>query len=121
MKAFSVAACVAALSVVASVGVKAQNAELDFKLINQTGSTIVSIYIAPHDSDQWGDDVMSEDVLANNASVDITFHPKAKAALWDLRIEDKAGSPVEWESLDLTKIEELTIKIVKGKPVATWK
>ncbi len=101
--------------------VRAQNKALDFKLVNQTGVTISSIYIAPHDTDEWGDDVMEDDVLRNGESLDLEFHPKARAEEWDLRIEDKDGNSVEWESLDLTKITVLTIKIVKGKPVAEWK
>jgi hypothetical protein len=121
LKLASFAACLMALVVSGPVRLAAQNANLDFTLINQTGVVINSVYIGPHDSDEWGDDVMEDEVLANGESVDITFHPKAKAKLWDLRIEDKKGESLEWESLDLTEISELTIKIVKGKAVATWK
>ena len=110
-----------AAAVLAVSPVAAQNRALDFKLINKTGVTIASIYIAPHESDDWGDDVLTEDVLRNGESIDLEFHPKAKAAEWDLRIEDKEGHSVEWESLDLTEINELTIKIVNGKAVAEWK
>lgn len=109
------------LTVVSISPIAAQNRALDFKLVNQTGITISSIYIAPHDTDEWGDDVMEDDVLRSGESVDLEFHPKAKAEEWDLRIEDKEGNSVEWESLDLTEINVLTIKIVKGKPVAEWK
>ena len=96
----------------------AQNASLDFKLVNRTGIVINSIYIAPHHSDDWGDDVMEEDSLRNGESVDLVFHPRSRSKLWDLRIEDKDGDSVEWESLDLTEIETLTLKIVKGKAIA---
>lgn len=113
--------CVLAAALLAAAPLKAQNAALDFKLENKTGLTINSIYIAPHSSDEWGDDVMEDDVLRNGESVDIEFHPKAKAAKWDLRIEDKDGNSVEWESLNLTEINVLTIKIVNGKAVAEWK
>lgn len=99
----------------------AQNKSLDFTLVNKTGVEIHSVYIAPNESDDWGDDVMGKDTLGDGESVDIEFHPKAKAAKWDLRVEDEDGNSVEWESLDLTKISELTLKIVKGKPTAEWK
>ncbi len=114
-------ALAAFLTVMTGSPVNAQNRALDFKLVNKTGVTISSIYIAPHDTDEWGDDVMKEDVLRNGESIDLEFHPKAKAEEWDLRIEDKEGNSVEWESLDLTEINVLTIKIVNGKPVAEWK
>lgn len=99
----------------------AQNKALDFKLVNKTGVDINAVYIAPSDSDDWGDDVMGKDTLDDGDSVEIEFHPKANAKLWDLRVEDGDGNSVEWERLDLTKIAELTLKIVKGKPTAEWK
>ena len=98
-----------------------QNRELDFNLENRTGVNIYSIYIASHDSDEWGEDLLEADILRDGEDIDIVFHPKAGAKLWDLRIEDKDGGSVEWESLDPTKFEVLTLKIVKGKPVAEWK
>lgn len=114
------AVCLVALMCAGAARLSAQNAALDFKLVNKTGVNIASVYIGPHDSDEWGDDIMEDDILRNGESVDITFHPKAKAAKWDLRIEDKDGESVEWENLDLTEINVLTIKIVNGKAVAEW-
>ncbi|MDX2227713.1 MAG: hypothetical protein SFY92_11570 [Verrucomicrobiae bacterium] len=102
-------------------GLFAENEDLDFTLVNKTGKNISSVYIAPHDSTDWGSDVMESDILRDGESVKIVFHPKATAEVWDLWVEDKEGNSVEWESLDLTKIETLTLKIVKGKPVAEWK
>lgn len=121
VKLSTMAVFVATLAMAGAVRLTAQNAELDFKLVNNTGVNISSIYIGPHDSDEWGDDVMEDDILRNGESLDITFHPKARSAMWDLRIEDKDGEAVEWTNLDLTKINVLTIKIVKGKAIAEWK
>jgi hypothetical protein len=120
VKHSTIAVCLAAL-MMGVAQLSAQNADLDFKLVNQTGVNIYSIYIAPHDSEEWGDDVMEEDILRNTETLDLEFHPKSRSALWDLRIEDKDGESVEWEGLNLTKINVLTIKIVKGKAVAEWK
>jgi hypothetical protein len=102
-------------------GGAAQNPKLDFRLENRTGINIHSIYMTSHDSDEWGDDLMEDDILRDGEDLDIEFHPKAGARLWDLRIEDKEGDSVEWESIDPTKFEILTLKIVKGKPIAEWR
>jgi hypothetical protein len=99
----------------------AQNPKLDFRLENRTGINIHSIYIASHDSEEWGEDLMEDDILRDGEDLDIEFHPKAGARLWDLRIEDKDGDSVEWEAIDPTKFEFLTLKIVKGKPIAEWR
>lgn len=106
--------------VLAGVGA-VQNPKLDFRLENRTGINIHSIFISGHDSEDWGDDIMEDDILRDGEDLDVEFHPKAGARLWDLRIEDKEGGSVEWEAIDPTKFEVLTLKIVKGKPVAEWR
>jgi len=99
----------------------AQNPTLDFRLENRTGINIYSIYMSSYDSDDWGEDLMKDDILRDGEDLDIEFHPKAGARLWDLRIEDKEGDSIEWEEIDPSKFEVLTLKIVKGKPVAEWR
>ena len=47
--------------------------------------------LAPHDKDDWQEDILGQDTLPDDQSVDIKFHRKETAAVWDLRIEDKAG------------------------------
>jgi len=108
------------LAAIAGVGA-AQNPKLDFRLENRSGINIHSIYITSHDSEEWGEDLMEDDILRDGEDLDIEFHPKAGARLWDLRIEDKEGDSVEWEAIDPTKFEILTLKIIKGKPVAEWR
>lgn len=98
-----------------------QNPKLDFRLENRTGINIHAIFISSHDSEDWGEDIMEDDILRDGEDLDIEFHPKAGAKLWDLRIEDKDGDSVEWEAIDPTKFEILTLKIVKGKPIAEWR
>ena len=89
----------------------------DFTLVNATGVEIQSVYMAPHDSDDWGDDILDEDTLANGSSVDISFSRKEKAKMWDLRVEDSDGNSLEWENLDLLEISQVTLHYKKGK---TW-
>lgn len=120
-KRMTVAALAVSGILAAAAFAPAQNAKLDFKLVNRTGVEIHAVYLGPHDSDDWGEDILGQDTLPNGESVDIEFSPKTKDKIWDLRIEDGDGKHVEWESLDLRKIEVLTLKIVKGKAVAEWK
>jgi hypothetical protein len=50
--------------------------------------------------------------------VDIKFHRSEKAPHWDLRIEDKQGHSIEWESLNLLEINKLTLEFKDGKATA---
>ncbi len=82
----------------------------DFTLINQTGSDIHYVFIAPHTSNDWGSDVMGRDVLPNGGAVDILFSPGEKATYWDIRVEYMDGTYQEWENFNLKQIHKITIK-----------
>jgi hypothetical protein len=102
--------------------VAAQNALLDFDLVNKTGYDIEAVYLAPNTSTDWGDDVLEGAVLKNNATLHLEFHPKAKAKLWDLSVGwvgYSAEEDVIWEKLDLTQIERLILHY-DPKTNKTW-
>lgn len=100
--------------------VSAQGAQ-DFLLVNKTGIEIYSLYVTPHDSDDWGDDILGADTLAANEDLEITFSRKEKAKLWDLRIEDSSGNYIEWDNINLLKVSEVTLYYKNKKPTATFK
>lgn len=96
-------------------------ADQDFKLINETGVEIHAVYVSPSDSDDWEKDVLGKDTLPAGESVDIEFDRAEKAAMWDLRVEDKAGKYIVWENLNLMEISELTLNYKDGKATAIKK
>eukprot|EP00456_Euglypha_rotunda_P091761 TRINITY_DN96568_c0_g1_i1.p1 TRINITY_DN96568_c0_g1~~TRINITY_DN96568_c0_g1_i1.p1 ORF type:complete len:127 (+),score=21.97 TRINITY_DN96568_c0_g1_i1:75-455(+) len=95
--------------------------EQDFSLVNKTGFTIDSLHISPHSSDEWGEDILGKDTLGDGETLNITFHRKEKAAMWDLRVEDSDGKSFTWEKLNLLEISEVTLFYRKGVATATFK
>jgi hypothetical protein len=93
----------------------------DFTLVNKTGVEIHALHVSPHSSDEWGEDILGQDTLENGASLDIKFPRHAKAAHWDLRIEDEKGNSLTWESIDLLEISEVTLHYKDGKAWADLK
>jgi hypothetical protein len=87
----------------------------DFTLVNQTGAAINELYVSPHTSNDWEEDILGVDTLANGDSVDITFSRSERAALWDLKVVDKAGNSITWENLNLLEISKLTLHYKNGK------
>ena len=86
--------------------------QLDFTLVNKTGYDIKEIYIAPSSQEEWSadDKVALPGVLKDGAGVDLTFHPKATADKWDLRITwADGGDAVEWHEFNLTEISKITL------------
>lgn len=92
---------------------------LDFTLVNLTGSTLHAIYVSPHDSAGWGENLLGQDFLLDGENVRIRFSPEERTALWDLRVEDKDGNYSEWKGLDLREISKLTLRVGGGKDVMT--
>lgn len=99
--------------------VSAQAAQ-DFTLVNKTGVEIYALYVTPHNADDWGEDILGVDTLAANGTLDIKFARREKVTLWDLRIEDADGEFIEWEKLNLTAIDTLTLYYKNGKATATF-
>ena len=98
---------------------KARAGDQDFTLVNDTGVEVHHVFISPHDSDEWGEDILGEDTLADGESVHIKFSRKEKSALWDLKIADKEGNSIRWEGLDLPEISKVTIHYKNGKGTAS--
>ncbi|HEX3560069.1 MAG TPA: hypothetical protein VHU19_12750 [Pyrinomonadaceae bacterium] len=95
-----------------------QSGKQDFTLVNQTGVEIHKVYISPHDSNDWEEDILGRDTLPDGQSVDIKFHRNEKAANWDLRVEDSQGHALEWENLNLLEISKVTLHYKDGKATA---
>jgi hypothetical protein len=95
-----------------------QGANQDFTLVNQTGVEIHKVYISPHDSNDWEEDILGKDTLPSGQSVDIKFNRSEKAAMWDLRVEDSKGNAIEWENLNLLQISKVTLHYKDGKATA---
>ena len=89
--------------------------EQDFTVVNHTGVEIHKLFVAPHSSDDWGDDILGKDTLEDGETLDITFSRHETATHWDLRIEDSEGHSIEWESLNLKEISKVILHYKDGK------
>ena len=87
----------------------------DFTLVNMTGVEIHEVYISPHTTEDWEEDILGQDTLPNGDSVEITFSRTEKAKLWDLKIVDGKGNAIEWERLNLLEISKVTLHYKNGK------
>lgn len=93
----------------------------DFTLHNDTGVTIKELYISPHDTKDWEENVLGKDSLKDGEEQEITFPKREKAENWDLKVVDPDGNSVEWANLKLTEITDVTLTIKNGKTYATTK
>jgi|SRR5882672_3363926 len=111
---------VAAISLLVASMAAAQGKQ-DFTLHNNTGVEIHKLFISPHSTDEWEEDILGKDTLPDGESLEITFSRKETAKLWDMKIVDKEGNSIEWESLNLLEISEVTLHYKDGKATAIVK
>lgn len=91
----------------------------DFILENQTGLTIDEFYCSPTTTNEWEEDVLGTDTLADEASVEITFSRDTEECLWDLMIVDEDGDKIYWTGIDLCAAAKIILHYEDGKPTAT--
>ena len=93
----------------------ARGGKQDFVLHNETGVEIHELYVSPHSSNEWGDDVLGRDTLPAGEAVKISFDDQQKSVKWDLKVADGNKHSIEWENLDLSKISEVTLHYKEGR------
>ena len=80
---------------------KANAGDQDFTLVNETGLTINEFYCSPNDTDDWGDDILGENIMEDGDSLEVSFDRATEECLWDLMIVDGDGERIFWQDIDL--------------------
>jgi len=64
---------------------KASADQRDFTVYNETSYTIEELYVSPHSSDNWEEDVLGSDVLLAGHHVKITFSDDLGYCYYDIK------------------------------------
>ncbi|RYY22590.1 MAG: hypothetical protein EOP62_22770 [Sphingomonadales bacterium] len=83
--------------------------KLDFKILNKTGHTVVSFNVSPTTDEEWGEDILGKDTLADGESADITFDRTSTECKWDLKATYEDNDTTEMKSVDLCTIATVTL------------
>src|SRR5260221_12739063 len=103
----SLSAAVAAFTVPAN----AEDAKQDFKLVNKTGYELKALYVSPSKADDWQEDILGQDTLADGQSVNVHFNAKTRTCDWDLKvIYSEDDSSAVWQKINLCTVEKITIR-----------
>jgi len=82
----------------------------DFLLYNRTGVDIYALYVAPSESEEWGDDLMEGEVLLDGGELEIVFAPDEDSELWDVMVEDQEGNALYWRDINLFTATEIILE-----------
>ncbi len=87
----------------------------DFTVDNATGVDIHQLYVSPHSTNDWEEDILGQDVLPAGDSVEIAFSRSEDEEMWDLRVTDSDGNAIVWENLNLLEISNVTLHYRNGR------
>jgi hypothetical protein len=83
---------------------------LDFTLVNISDLLITEVYVSPHDSKGWEENILGVDQLRAGKTLKIAFSKDEKHVMWDLRVVDNFGNNAEWKNLNLQEISRITLR-----------
>lgn len=92
---------------------------LDFTLENKTGYPINEVYVSSAATNDWEEDVLGRDQLADDDGVEIQFDRGSKGCNWDLKVTYEDGESAVWERLNLCEISSVTLRYDRNKG-RTW-
>ena len=85
--------------------------DLGFTLVNGTGQTISEVYVSPHSSNNWEEDLMGEDRLDDGTNVRIMFTATRDTCRWDLKVVYGTGDVAIWQNgFDLCSVSTITLQ-----------
>lgn len=103
MKKFLIAA-----GVFAALAAPAFAEDVKFTLTNASEYTIDEFYASPANDENWGEDILGEDVLEGGNAGTVTIADGSTECLYDLKAVDEDGAEHVLEDLDLCKTPEVT-------------
>lgn len=88
---------------------------LDFKLVNNTGKDFYAVYLTDTGTQDWGEDILPQDIVRDGAIVDISFEYVDDETLceWDLRLthDESEEDYIYINEIDLCEVSVLTLYI----------
>lgn len=82
----------------------------NFILINETGTTINELTVAPAGTENWTDNVLPQDALETDDTCPVDFYSEdMDNMVFDLQTKDTDGNKVIYENVDLSMGIEVTL------------
>ena len=121
LKYFAVGCALSAISLSSPVAASPQRRVLDFTLVNATPVVIMELYVSPAAADQWGADVLGQEIVPPGEQREIAFSRNETTCLWDIKIVDEDNKKRQWARFNLCEASAVTLKYEKGRFAATVK
>jgi hypothetical protein len=81
----------------------------NFTIRNNTGQTINELYVSAVSSDDWEEDILGRDTLANGDTAQIAFARAESQCKWDVRVVFENEQALEERDVDLCQTAAVEI------------
>lgn len=81
----------------------------DFTLVNATGYQIDSVYVSSSKTNDWEEDIMGKDALADGEAVEIEFSTGTRGCKFDLKAVYDDKEEAIWTGFDLCSLSKITL------------
>ncbi|TMJ18826.1 MAG: hypothetical protein E6G92_03070 [Alphaproteobacteria bacterium] len=81
----------------------------NFTLNNNTGHTVVTLNVSPSNSNEWGEDILGRDTLANGESAQISFPRAETQCQWDIRATYDDGDTTDARGVNLCELSTVNL------------
>ncbi|HEY5534363.1 MAG TPA: hypothetical protein VIL99_05440 [Ignavibacteria bacterium] len=83
---------------------------LTYQVVNNTGVTLVDVYVTPSETNNWGNDILPNDLFENGSTITVTIPADyGTTCMFDMKITDAAGGHVTFTDIDACKLVKLQI------------
>lgn len=99
---------IAGLSLISTKNSSAQ--ALTYDVVNNTGVTLVDVFVTPSETNNWGNDILPNDLFENGSTITVTIPATfGESCMFDMKITDVAGNYITFTNIDACKLIKLQI------------
>ena len=90
---------------------KISNAQaLSFDVVNNTGVTLVDVYVTPAEQNHWGNDILPNNLFENGSTISVSIPVDfGTSCMFDMKITDAVGGSITFTNIDACKLIKLQI------------
>ena len=81
----------------------------NFVLRNNTGQTIMRVFVSPVTSNNWEEDVLGANVLPDRRTLRINFNRAEDECSWDIKVDLEDGTSREQRNMNLCRLAEVEV------------
>ena len=83
---------------------------LTFDVVNNTGVTLVDVFVTPAETNNWGNDILPNNLFENGSTISVTIPATyGSTCMFDMKITDGAGGHITFSGIDACKLITLQI------------